>query len=26
LWLWVAGIGLPLFGGWLAQKLANVPA
>jgi hypothetical protein len=26
LWMWAAGIGLPLVAAWLAQKLAKVPA
>ena len=25
-WMWVAGIALPLAAGWLAQRLARVPA
>jgi len=25
-WMWAAGILLPLIGGWLAQRLAGVPA
>ena len=25
-WMWAAGIGLPLIAGWLAQRLAKVPA
>jgi len=25
-WMWVAGIALPLAAGWLAQRLAKVPA
>ena len=24
-WMWAAGIGLPLIAGWLAQRLARVP-
>ena len=25
-WMWVSGIGLPLIAGWLAQRMAKVPA
>ena len=25
-WMWAAGLLLPLIGGWLAQRLAGVPA